>query len=163
MVDSIFGFYTKILDLNDRIDRWEIKTTYQVYPSKAVSIVDNRFRINSGENNVLIVSIEQIPVVKAGQSEPTDLWSLRKLIIELNQADTLVNPARLGSSKILREILAFSPNYGTNPLDKEEKIEIRKIGNNRWEINSELTDFQFKGEFNFNDYSIVTNKYIDEW
>lgn len=156
-------FTPKILDLNDIIDGWKIKTTYQVYPSKTISIVDNRFRINSGENNVLIVTREQIPVVKAGQTEPTDLRSIRNLIIELNQADTLVNPTRLGSSKILREIIAFSPNFGTNPLDKDEKIEIRKIGNNRWEINSELTDFQFKGEFSFNESSRVINIYIDEW
>jgi hypothetical protein len=156
-------FTPKMPDLKSSLDGWEIKTTYQVYPSKTIVVVDKRFKINSGENNVLIVSREQIPVVKVGQTEPTDLRSIRNLIIELNQTDTLVNPTKLGSSKILREILAFSPNYGTNPLDKDEKIEIRRIGNNKWEINSDLADFQFKGEFSFNDSSRVTNNYIDKW
>jgi hypothetical protein len=156
-------FTPKIPDLKTYLDGWEIRTTYQVYPSKTIVIVDKRFKINSGENNVLIVSREKIPIVKVGQTEPADLRSIRNLIIELSQTDTLVNPTKLGSSKILREILAFSPNYGTNPLDKDEKIEIRRIGNNKWEINSDLEDFQFKGEFSFNDSSIVTNKYIDKW
>jgi hypothetical protein len=150
-------------DLKDSVDGWEINTTYQVYPSKTTSIVDKGFKINSGENNVLIVSRELTPVVKIGQTEPRDLRSIRNLIIELSQTDTLVNPTKLGSSKILREILAFSPNYGTNPLDKEEKIEIKRIGKNRWEIISDLIDFQFKGEFSFSDSSRVINKYVDKW
>lgn len=85
------------------------------------------------------------------------------MIIELSQTDTLVNPNKFGSSKILREILAFSPKYGTNPLDKHEKIEIKRMGKNRWEIDSDLIDFQFKGEFSFSDSSKVTNKYVDKW
>lgn len=156
-------FTPRIPDLKDNLAGWEIKTTFQVYPSRSISIEDKRLKINSGENSVLIVSREMIPVVKEGQTEPTDLRSIRNLIIELNQADTLVNPTNLGSSKILREILAFSPSYGTNLIDIEEKIEIRKIGNNRWEINSDLEDFQFKGEFSFNDSSRVTTKYIEKW
>jgi hypothetical protein len=156
-------FTPKFPDLKDSLDGWEIKTAYRVYPSKTISIVDKRFKISAGENNVLIVSREIIPVVKAGQTEPTDLRSIRNLVIELSQSDTLVNPAKLGSSKVLREILGFSPRYGTNPLDKDEQIEIRKTGNNRWEINCDLEDFQFNGEFSFADSSLVINKYIDKW
>ena len=156
-------FAPSVPDLKDSVDGWEIKTTYQVHPSKTISIVDKRFKINSGENNVLIVSREVTPVIKIGQTEPSDLRSIRNLIIELSQTDTLVNPNKLGSSKILREILAMSPNYGTNPLDKEEKIEIQRIGKNRWKIISDLIDFQFKGEFSFSDSSRVTSKYVDKW
>ena len=89
-------FKPKIPDLRDSLDGWEIKTTYQVYPSKTISIVDKRFKINSGENNVLIVSRELTPIVKMGQSEPTDLGSRRNLIIELSQ--TIMPPKnRTGS------------------------------------------------------------------
>lgn len=156
-------FTPKFPDLRDSLDGWEVRTTFQVYPSKSISIIDKRYKINAGENNVLVVSRELIPVVKAGQTEPTDLRSIRNLIIELNQTDSLVNPSKLGSSKIFREILAFSPDYGTNPIDPDENIEIKRIGNKRWTIVSDLSDFQFKGEFSFNDSSRVTNKYIDEW
>ena len=156
-------FTPKLPDLKDSLDGWEVKTTYQVYPSKTISIVDKGFKINSGENNVLVVTRELIPVVKVGQTEPTDLQSIINLIIEVSQADTLVSPSKLGSSKILREILAFSPNYGTHLLDKKEKIEIKRIGKNRWTIDSDLVDFQFKGEFSFSDSSTVTDKYIDKW
>jgi len=93
-------FTPEFPDLNDSIDGWEVRTTFQVYPSKTVSIVGKRFEINSGESNVLIVSRELIPVVKLGQTEPTDLRSTRNLIIELSQTDTLViqtNLARLRS------------------------------------------------------------------
>lgn len=156
-------FTPKFSDLKSILDGWEIKTTYQVYPSKTISIVGKRHRINSGENNVLIVSRELTPVVKPGETEPRDLRSIRNLIIELSQTDTLVNPNKLGSSKLLREILAFSPKYGTNPLGKEEKIEIKRKGKNRWQIDSDLIDFQFNGEFSFSDSLKVTNKYVDKW
>jgi hypothetical protein len=156
-------FTPRFLDLKDSLDGWEIKTTYQIYPSKSISIIDKRFKMNSGENNVLIVSKELTPVVKKGETEPTDLRSTTNLIIELSPTDTFINPGKLGSSKILREVLAFSPDYGTSPLDKEEKIEIKKIGENRWEIVSDLIDFQFNGQFSFIDSSRVTNKYVDEW
>jgi hypothetical protein len=156
-------FTPKFPDLRDNLDGWEIKTTYQVYPSKTISITGKSFKVNTGVNNVLIISRELIPVVKAGQAEPTDLRSVRNLIIELSHADNLVSPSNLGSSKILREILAFSPDYGTNPLEKDENIEIKRIGKNRWTIDSDLSDFKFKGEFSFTDSSRVTNKYIDNW
>ncbi len=150
-------------DLKNSLDGWEIRTTYKVYPSKKILVIDNGFQISSGENDVLIVSRELTPIVKKGQTEPTDLRSQINLIIELSQTDTLVNPIKLGSSKILREVLAFSPNYGIRPLDKDERIEIKRIGKSRWAIDSDLIDFQFNGEFSFTDSLRVTNKYVDNW
>lgn len=156
-------FTPRFPDLKDNLEGWAIKITYQIHLSKTISVVDRRFRIKPGKNNVLIVSRAVCPVVKPGQTEPRDLRSVRNLVIELSQTDTIVSPINLGSSKMLREILAFSPNYGTKPLDKDEKIEAKRTGKDRWEIDSHLVDFQFKAEFSFRDSSKVTTRYVDKW
>jgi hypothetical protein len=75
----------------------------------------------------------------------------------LSSADTLVRPDNPGSSKLYRRIVAFSPEYGTKELIREEKIELKKVGRRKWAIKSALKDFQFSGEFSFLDSSVVTS------
>ena len=140
------------------MDGWEILTTYKVLPSRAIRVEEKLARIFKGDNDVLIVELERKPIFKPGH-EFTDLHSIRSLFIELADSDTLVTPQFLGNSKLFRQIVAFSPRYGANLLDKEEKIEIRRINKDSWTVNADLEDFQFQGHFNFVDSTIVTNRY----
>jgi len=146
-------------DLKDYIDGWEYVTTFKTYPARSLTVVEKRAKIISGDNSVLVVEWERKPILKPNVSEPRDLRSYRFLFAELNLKDTLVSPAHLGSSKIIREIIAMSPQYGVNDLKPNEKIEIKKLTSNRWRVKSDLEDFQFEGEFSFADSSTVTSKH----
>jgi hypothetical protein len=143
-------------DFKEHLDGWEYVTTFKVFPDRTISVVDKESKLLHGNDDVLIVDLERKPIFKPGQ-EVTDLHSTRSLLIQLNLTDSLVRPDNLGSSKLYRRIIAFSPEYGTNELKKEEKIELKKIGPRKWTINSDLTDFQFTGEFSFLDSAVVTS------
>jgi hypothetical protein len=146
----------KTPDLKEHLDGWGYVTTFKVLPDRIISVVDKEAKLLTGDDNVLIVDLERKPIFKPGQ-EVTDLYSTRSLLIQLNSTDSLVRPDNLGSSRLYRHIIAFSPEYGTNELKKEEKIELKKIGLRKWKIKSDLTDFQFTGEFSFLDSAVVTS------
>jgi hypothetical protein len=161
LINILLSCNPKQPDLKQSVEGLEILTTYRVIPAGTVAIDANKtFKIKPGNNNILIVDLEQNPIVKKGKQQPTDLRSKRSLVIELNTLDTLVSPDKLGKSKLYRQIIAMSPRYGTNPLENGEKIEIKKSGLKRWTVISELDDFQFRGEFSFVDSSCVTNKFF---
>jgi hypothetical protein len=144
--------------LRDELDGWEIVTTYKVLPARTIKVEEKLAKTLKGDNDILIVELARKPIFKPGH-EVTDLQSVRSLFIELSGSDTLVTPKFLGSSKLLRQIIAFSPKYGANPLDQDEKIEIRKINEDRWAVTADLEDFQFEGNFSFEDSTTVTNRY----
>ena len=145
-------------DLREHLNGWEILTTYRVLPSRTIKVEEKLAKIFKGDNDVLIVELEQKPIFKPG-NEVTDLQSIRTLFIELTDLDTLVTPQSPGNSKLLRQIIAFSPKYGAHPLDKEEQIQIKRINEDSWTVNADLEDFQFQGHFNFGDSTIATNRY----
>lgn len=107
---------------------------------------------------MLVVELERKPIFKPNVSQPTDLHCYKFLFAELSLKDTLVSPSHLGNSKIIREIIAMSPQYGVGELNPSEKIEIKKLTSNRWRVISDLEDFQFEGEFSFADSSTVVSK-----
>ncbi|MGC3945537.1 MAG: hypothetical protein QM762_13640 [Chryseolinea sp.] len=146
----------KTPDLREHLDGWEYVTTFKVLPNKTISVVDKESKIMTGDNHVLIFDLERKPIFKPGQ-ELTDLHSTRSLLIQLSPTDSLVRPDNLGSSKMYRQIIAFSPDYGTNELKSDEKIELKNVGQKKWSIKSDLTDFQFSGEFSFLDSAVVTS------
>jgi hypothetical protein len=146
-------------DLKEYINGWEYVTTFKTYPARSLTVVEKRAKIISGDNSVLVVELEKKPILKPNVSEPRDLHSYRFLFVELSLKDTLVSPAHLGSSRIIREIIAMSPQYGVNDLNPSEKIEIKKLTSNRWRVKSDLEDFQFEGEFSFADSSAITSKH----
>ena len=117
-------------DLRQYVDDWETITKYTVLPNREITVMGKQSQIVQGNNNVLIVELETKPIFKPGH-ELTDLHSIRSLLIELNPVDSVVRPDMLGSSKLYRRVVAFSPQYGTNNIGKNEKIEIRKIGQNK--------------------------------
>jgi hypothetical protein len=146
----------KTPDLKEHLDGWEYVTTFKVLPNKTISVVDKESKLLTGDNDVLIVDLKRKPIFKPGQ-QVTDLHSTRSLLIQLSVTDSLVRPDKLGSSKLYRRIIAFSPDYGTNELKNDEKIELKKIGQKKWTVKSDLIDFQFSGEFSFLDSAVVTS------
>jgi len=140
---------------------WEYVTTFQIYPAKSINIIEKRVKLVRGENHVLGVALEKKPILKPNAPEIKDLQSHRFLFLELCLKDSVVNPSNLGCSKIIREIIAMSPNYGANKLNLLEKIECRNISSTRWKVISRLDDFQFEGEFSFADSSIVSSKHVE--
>lgn len=146
-------------DLRDYLDGWEYVTTFRIYPSRSLTVIEKRAKVIPGDNSVLVVELEKVPIYKPNVPKLTDLHSYRFLFAELSLKDTLVSPAHLGNSKIIREIIAMSPQYGVNDLSPNEKIEIKKMSSNRWKVSSDLEDFQFEGEFSFADSSIVTSRH----
>lgn len=146
-------------DLRDYLDGWEYVTTFRVHPSRSLSIIEKRAKVIPGSNSVLVVELQSIPIYKPNVSELTDLHSFRFLFAELSLMDTLVSPAHLGNSKIIREIIAMSPQYGVHELNPNEKIEIKKLSSNRWKVSSDLEDFKFEGEFSFSDSSVITSRH----
>ena len=159
VVFSLVGCQHRPPDLNEYLDGWEYVTTFKTYPYSSIDVVERRAKIVSGENYVLVVELERKLIFKPNGPELTDLHSFRFLFAELNSKDTLVSPAHLGSSKIIREIITISPQYGVNELNPSEKLEIKKITSNRWKVVSELEDFQFEAEFSFADSSIITSRH----
>jgi hypothetical protein len=145
-------------DLREHLDGWEISTTYRILPSRTIRIEDKIARTFSGTNNVLIVESIHQPIFKPDHVV-TDLTSFRDLFIELSDSDTLVTPQSAGNSKMIRQITAFSPDFGAKQLRQNEKIEIKKINKGRWRVTADLEDFQFEGEFSFADSTTVTNRY----
>jgi len=149
----------KPLDLEKYIDGWEYVTTFKTYPSSSLSIDGKRARIDSGNNNLLVVELETKPILKHDAPTNEDLQSFRALFIELNSTDSLVSPLHLGNSRIVREYISMSPRYGVNQLDPKENIDITRIGPNKWRIVSQLEDFPFEGEFNFSDSNVLTSRH----
>jgi hypothetical protein len=145
-------------DLREHLDGWEISTTYRILPSRTIRIEDKIARTFSGTNKVLIIESIHQPIFKPDHVV-TDLTSFRDLFIELSDSDTLVTPQAPGTSKILRQITAFSPDFGAKELQQDEKIEIEKVDKGTWKITANLEDFQFEGEFSFADSTILTNRY----
>lgn len=157
----ICGCKPEAPDLKDYLDGWAYATTFRIYPSCSITVIGKRAKIVSGDNSVLVVESNKLPIYKPNVSELTDLHSIRSLYVELDTRDSLINPAQLGHSRIIREIIAMSPRYGVNDLDPEEKLEIKKLSFNRWKVNSDLEDFRFEGEFSFADSSTITSKQVE--
>jgi len=144
-------------EITEHIKGWEQVSTIQVLPNKSVFIKEKRANIIKGENNVVMVRFERRPIYKSNKDTLMDVYASRNLLIELNWDDSLITPNHLGKSKIYREILAMSPKYGVNNLEKDEKITIQRIGH-RWEIISALEDFKFHTQFSFTDSSLISSR-----
>jgi len=156
---SFVACQPKIPDLKDDIAGWEYLTTFRILPSKTVIVSDKRARIIQGENSVMVVEFETLPIYKPNGREWFDINSKRRLVIELSQLDSFITPAHLGHSKIYREILRMSPHYGINDLKADEEIIINKKTTSQWSVKANLEDFKFEGEFSFADSSVVTNRH----
>ncbi len=146
----IFTSCRKDLSIRDYVDHWEITKTYVTYNNSSllVDTVENEFNVEDGHNQILIVTIERNPIFKEGK-ELSDLYSTESLLIELDSADNLVTVQTPSNSKLFRKIIAFSPEYGINPLHSDEQITLTRKDVSTWTINSQIHDFEFKAEFNF--------------
>jgi hypothetical protein len=151
------GCEPSIPDLKEPLFGWEYVTTFKVLPSKQITVFEKQSEIVEGNNNVLIIASEVHPMFKPGK-HVTDLHSSRSILIELSNNDSIVTPMNLGRSHIYREVLAMSPQYGTNNLDPTEKITIARTGLNRWAIEADLYDFQFEGIVSLTDSTVMSTK-----
>jgi hypothetical protein len=149
------GCEPSIPDLKESLLGWEYVTTFKVLPSKQITVFEKRSEIVEGNNNVFIITLEVRPIFKPGK-HLTDLHSYRSILIELSNKDSVVTPMNLGRSHIYREVLAMSPQYGTNNLDPSEKIRIASTGLNRWAIDADLYDVQFEGTVSFTDSTVIS-------
>ena len=149
------GCEPSIPDLKESLLRWEYVTTFTVLPSKQITVFEKQSEIIEGNNNVFIITLEVRPIFKPGKHF-IDLHSYRSILIELSNNDSLVTPMNLGRSHIYREVLAMSPQYGTNNLDPSEKIRIARTGLNRWAIDADLYDLQFEGTVSFTDSTVIS-------
>ena len=150
------GCEPSIPDLKDFLLGWEYVTTFKVLPSKQITVLEKQSEIVEGNNNVFIITTEIRPIFKPGK-HLTDLHSSRSILIELDNDDSIVTPMNLGSSHIYREVLAMSPQYGTNKLDPTEKITIAKTALNQWVVDADLYDVQFEGTVSFTDSTVISS------
>ena len=150
------GCEPSIPDLKESLLGWEYVTTFKILPSKQITISEKQSEIVEGNNNVFIITLEVRPIFKPGK-HLTDLHSYRSILIELSNKDSLVTPMNLGRSHIYREVLAMSPQYGTNNLDSTEKITIARTGLNRWAVEADLYDLQFEGTVSLTDSMVLSN------
>ena len=147
---------TREPNLREHLSGWEYVTTFNVLPSKQITIFEKQSEIVEGNNNVFIITSEVRPIFKPGKNL-TDLHSYRSILIELSHNDSVVTPMNLGRSHIYREVLAMSPQYGTNNLDPTEKITIARAALNRWVVEADLYDLQFEGTVSLTDSMVISN------
>ena len=149
-------------NIGDYVDHWEITKTYNTYNNSTLNIdtVENEYQIVSGNNQILIVTIERSPVFKEGK-ELTDLYSTKSLLIELDTADNFVTAEKPQNSGLFRKLIAFSPDYGINPLKKEEKITLTREDKTIWKVEVNISDFVFSGQLNFATNQTLTEKIND--
>ncbi|TCL13748.1 hypothetical protein EV198_0578 [Roseivirga ehrenbergii] len=150
------------MNISDYVDHWEINTTFKTFENSTLDIdtVENEYKIAEGHNQVFIVTTEKNPVFKEGK-ELTDLYSTKSLLIELDTLDNLVTPENPSNSRLFQQLIAFSPDYGINPLDKEEKITFTRNNKNVWTIESDIYDFVFRGQLDFSTEQSWTNTIND--
>jgi hypothetical protein len=150
------------LNISDYVDYWEITKTYETFSNSSLLIdtLENNFKIVPGENQVLILEIERNPIFKKGK-ELTDLASAKSLLIELNIEDNEVSNLRPSNSKLFRKLIAFSPDYGINKLDSAEIIKFTRKDSTVWQIESQIVDFVFNAEFNFQKNQSLVTRYKD--
>lgn len=149
------GCKPSIPSLKESLLGWEYVTTFRILPSKQITIFEKQSELVDGNNTVFIITSEVRPIFKPGK-HLTDLHSYRSIFIELSNKDSLVTPMNLGKSHIYREVLAMSPQYGTNSLDPSEKIRIARTGLNRWAVEADLYDLQFEGTVSFSDSTAIS-------
>lgn len=150
------------LNIDDYVDHWEISRTFKTYNKVTLDIdtVENKYQIVSGHNQVLIVTTEKNPVFKEGK-ELTDLYSAKSLLIELDTADNFVTAEKPLNSQLFRQLIAFSPDYGINPLKKDEKITLIRKGKTIWTVEADIYDFVFSGQLDFATNQTLTDKLND--
>lgn len=150
------GCEPSIPDLQESLLGWEYITTFKVLPSKQITVSEKQSEIIEGNNSVFIITSQALPIFKPGQHF-TDLHSYRSILIELSNKDSIVTPMNLGRSHIYREVLAMSPQYGTNNLDPTEKITIARTALNRWRVEADQYDLQFEGTVSLTDSMVLSN------
>jgi hypothetical protein len=150
------------LNINDYVDHWEISRTFETHNNSTLDIdmVENEFKVVTGNNQILIVTVEKSPVFKEGK-ELTDLYSTKSLLIELDQKDSFVTAETPSNSRFFRKLVAFSPDYGINPLYQNEKISLKRNGISVWVIDSDIEDFIFSGQLDFGSNQILIDRYND--
>ena len=150
------------IELSDYIDHWEISRTFSTYNNSKIEIdtIANEYEVASGYNQVLIIITEKKPIFKEGK-ELTDLYSTKTLLIELDSIDNLVTAETPGNSRLFRQLIAFSPDYGIKPLDKEEEIKLTRKDSTTWTIYSEIHDFIFNCQLDFKTNQTLTDKFND--
>ena len=146
------------LKISDYVDHWEIKRTFKTYNNSTLDIdtIENEYQIVNGHNQVLIVTTENNPVFKEGK-ELSDLYSIESLLIELDTADNTVTAEIPYNSRLFRKLIAFSPDHGINPLDKDEKIKLIRNDKTVWTIEAETYDFDFSGQLDFQTNQTLTS------
>ena len=145
------------MDINNYIDHWEINTTIKTYKNSTlyVDTVDNEYQILTGNNHVLILTIEKKPVFKEGK-KLTDMYSAKSFLIELNTLDTFITAENPSNSKLYRKLIAFSPDYGISPLSKDEKVIFKRKDEEVWTVESYIHDFVFSGRLDFSTDQTLT-------
>lgn len=146
------------LNISDYVDHWEISTTFKTYNNSTIKIysIENEYEITDGYNQVLIVTTEKNPVFKQGK-KLTDLYSTKSLLIELDTLDNSITAETPSHSRLFRQLIAFSPDYGITPLDKGEKITFIRKDKNIWIVESDIYDFTFNGQLDFSTDQSWTN------
>lgn len=150
------GCKPSIPSLKESLLGWEYVTTFKILPSKQITIFEKQSELVDGNHSVFIITSEVRPIFKPGK-HLTDLHSYRSILIELSNDDSIVTPMNLGRSHIYRELLAMSPQYGTNNLDPTEKITIARTGLKRWAVEADLYDLQFEGTVSLTDSTVISN------
>jgi hypothetical protein len=138
------------INISDYVDHWEISTTFKTFENSTLDIdtVENEYKIAEGHNQVFVVTTEKNPVFKEGK-ELTDLYSTKSLLIELDTIDNSVTAGNPSNSRLFRQLIAFSPDYGINPLGKDEKITFTRNDKDVWTVESDIYDFVFNGQLDF--------------
>ena len=159
------GCQPENVEVKDYLDGWEYRTTYKVLPSRSITFVKSSpeavlgfAEIVPGKNDLLTVHIVKKPIYSSDR-RMSDLVTYRDLLIELNPMDSVVTPLNLGHSRIFRQIVKMSPYAGAEAIESGEKIEIRRQASKRWQVKSDLEDFQFQAEFSFIDSSTFTTRH----
>jgi len=142
-------------DLRAHLKGWEMSTTYKIRRSAAVQIEEKLARIVNGAHDVLTIRTIRKPIYKESQ-HLADMHSARTLYIELSVSDTLITPASLGKSRLLRELIAFTPNHGVHALDSSENIRVVRFGEGRLSVKSLLEDFNLECTFDLTDTTTIT-------
>lgn len=166
LVSFILLFYPlkRMLNISNdssSFDHWETRRTINIYKSSRIVIdaINNEFEVKEGVNKVLTVSLQSDLIVKNGK-KLDDAYSSKTLLIELNPNDSIVTAnTSMISSRIYRQLINFSPDYGIKPLDKNEKITLTKLSKTKWKIKSEVIDFEFNAELSFEENQVWMDKF----
>ena len=137
--------------IEDYVDHWEVSTHLRTYGNSqlAIDTVENEYQVQQGENQVVIVTIDRIPIFKENK-ELTDLHTSSSLLFELNKTDSIVSAGAPLNSGLFRKLIAFSPDYGIKKLNEEEDIKLVRIDATIWEIDSKLRDLDLSAKLDFN-------------